>query len=85
VASAPPAPEAPPPAARPRPAPAAPPRNATGRSYTVQPRDNLFGIVKKVYGTTATKARIQAILDANRDVLSSAGALRPGMELKMPP
>jgi phage tail protein X len=72
-------------APRPRPAPAAPPpaRPEHGRSYTVQAGDTLYRIAKKVYGT-ATAGKVRAIRDANRGVLSSAGALKPGMELKMP-
>ncbi len=61
--------------------PAAPP--GAGRRYTVAPRDTLFGIAKRFYGT-ATNARVQAIIDANRGVLSSARDLRPGMQLRIP-
>jgi hypothetical protein len=74
---------APPPApaaavARPRPPPAAP---AHSRSYTVQAHDTLFKIAAKVYGK-ATAAHVRAIEEANH--LSSASALKPGMELRMP-
>jgi phage tail protein X len=68
----------------PAPAIAATPAAASaGRSYRVQPHDTLFGIAKKEYGS-ATNAKVQAILQANRRLLPSATALRPGMELKIP-
>jgi hypothetical protein len=87
VAPPPPVPEpvaAAPVAPRPRPSAAAPSARAEhGRTYTVQAHDSLYGIVKKVYGS-ATAARVQAVRDANRNVLTSAGNLKPGMVLKMP-
>lgn len=64
--------------AREQPAPAAP-----GRHYRVQAHDTLYGIAKKCYGS-ATNARVQSILQANRGVLPTASALRPGMELRIP-
>jgi nucleoid-associated protein YgaU len=71
-------------ASRPHPAPAAPPsRTDHPRSYTVQAHDTLYGIAKKVYGT-ATKAKVQAIQEANRGVLTASGALKPGMQLRLP-
>ncbi|MFO7632507.1 MAG: LysM peptidoglycan-binding domain-containing protein [Caldilinea sp.] len=51
-------------------------------SYTVQEGDTLWGISMKLYGTPD---RIQAIFEANLDVLPSADALRIGMELQVPP
>ncbi len=75
--SASPPPDAP---ARARPPPPAP---AQGRSYTVQPHDTLYGIAKKFYGS-ATNAKVQAILQANRGALPGPGALKPGMELRIP-
>jgi tetratricopeptide (TPR) repeat protein len=56
---------------------------SSGRNYTVQAHDTLYGIAKKVYGS-ASNAKVQGILQANRRVLPSATALKPGMELKIP-
>jgi nucleoid-associated protein YgaU len=77
------------PAAQPAPAeseaqaPAKPAAVAPAHSYTVQLHDTLFGIAKKVYGH-ATNANVRAILQANRSILPSTTALKPGMELKIP-
>jgi phage tail protein X len=79
-AAAPPPPVA---APRPHPAPERGPRSEHGHSYTVQAHDTLYKIAKKVYGS-ATAANVHAIQEANRGVLTSSGALRPGMELKVP-
>ena len=59
------------------------PAAAGGRRHTVAPKDSLYAIAKKYYGT-ATNARVQAIIQANRDVLPADNALQPGMELKIP-
>jgi LysM repeat protein len=85
---APAAPAAPPPPPlvipeRPAPAPAKASPAPSGRSYTVQPHDSLYRIAKKFYGS-ATNAKVQAILQANRGVLPGAKDLKPGMELKIP-
>lgn len=70
-----------------RPAPVNPtpstPTATAGRRYVVQKGDSLFAIAKKHYGTP-TNARVQGILNANRSVLPSAGALQPGMTLVIP-
>jgi LysM repeat protein len=50
-------------------------------TYTVEEGDTLWGISMKLFGTPD---RIQAIFDANREVLPSADALRIGMELQVP-
>ncbi|HEX3728622.1 MAG TPA: LysM peptidoglycan-binding domain-containing protein [Opitutaceae bacterium] len=62
--------------AAPAPAPAAHP---AGRTYTVVAHDSFFSIARKLYGTP-TKARIQAIQQANPGVSS----LKPGMVLHLP-
>jgi len=63
--------------ARPAPAPA--------RTYTVEAKDTLWSVVKKIYGT-ATTVRVRALVEANRDVLPNGegSPLKPGMELKVP-
>jgi tetratricopeptide (TPR) repeat protein len=82
---APEAPPPPPPVIPEREAPASPKASAAspGRNYTVQAHDSLYRIAKKFYGS-ATNAKVQAILQANRNVLPSARDLKPGMELKIP-
>jgi tetratricopeptide (TPR) repeat protein len=61
------------------------PNAAGGRSHTVAPKESLYAIAKKYYGT-ATNARVQALVDANRDVLSAGVGtpLKEGMVLKIP-
>jgi nucleoid-associated protein YgaU len=51
----------------------------------VAPKDSLFGIAKRYYGT-ATNARVQALIEANRDVLPAGAAtpLKEGMALRIP-
>lgn len=81
-----PTPVAPPavPLPTPRPTqPATPPAQSGGRRYVVQKGDSLYAIAKSQYGS-ATNARVQGILNANRSVLPSAGALQPGMTLVIP-
>lgn len=62
-----------------------PPAGGAGRRHSVAPKDSLFGIAKRYYGT-ATNARVQGIIDANRDVLPAGAAtpLKEGMALKIP-
>lgn len=64
-------------------APTPPAAPTGGRRYVVQKGDSLYAIAKAHYGT-ATNARVQAILAANRSVLPNAGALQPGMTLVIP-
>ncbi len=54
-----------------------------GRRHTVAPKDSLYAIAKRYYGT-ATNAKVQGIIQANRDILPSDNSLKPGMELKIP-
>jgi len=56
-------------------------RTAGGRTYTVQPKDTLYGISVKFYGSGN---RWQSILEANRDVLASSSDLKIGMVLRIP-
>ncbi len=61
------------------------PATAGGRRHTVAAKESLFAIAKKYYGT-ATNARVQAIIDANRDLLpdGTATPLKEGMALRIP-
>lgn len=56
---------------------------AGGKRYVVQKGDSLFSISKRFYGT-ATNARVQSIMQANRSVLPTAAALKPGLTLVIP-
>lgn len=61
------------------------PSAAGGRRHTVAAKDSLYAIAKKYYGA-ATNVRVQALIEANRDVLpAGAGTpLKEGMTLKIP-
>ena len=50
-------------------------------TYTVQAGDTLWDITVKLYGDPS---RMQALIDANADVLPSPESLRIDMELKVP-
>lgn len=52
------------------------------RSYTIQPGDTLSLIAKQMYGA-ASLWRI--IFEANQNILSDPGQIRPGQVLKIPP
>jgi tetratricopeptide (TPR) repeat protein len=65
------------------PQPTTPAAQVGGRRYVVQKGDSLFAIAKSQYGS-ATNARVQGILNANRAQLPSASALKPGMVLVIP-
>lgn len=62
-------------------APEAPAPAPKGRTYVVQPGDNLSGISKKVYGQSS---RWEAIRDANQDRLGGGIDLKVGQELVIP-
>jgi LysM repeat protein len=66
--------------------PASPPmRPGTGRTHTVQQRESLWSIARTYYGSAANNARVQALEDANRELLPhGAASLRPGMVLRIP-
>jgi nucleoid-associated protein YgaU len=60
--------------------PAPPP--GSWRTYTVQPGDTLSLIARQIYGD----AQLWPIIfEANQDILSDPGRLRPGQVLKIPP
>jgi tetratricopeptide (TPR) repeat protein len=65
-----------------QPAPPQPPR-AAARTHTVRAGDSLYNIARQYYGT-ASNARVEAIFEANRDVLRSKTDLRVGMQLRIP-
>lgn len=56
---------------------------ASARTHTVRAGDSLYNIARQYYGT-ASNARVEAIFDANRDVLRSKTDLRVGMQLRIP-
>ena len=64
---------------------ACPLKLAPTASTTAAAKDSLYAIAKKYYGA-ATNARVQALIEANRDVLpAGAGTpLKEGMTLKIP-
>ncbi len=65
----------PPPDPEPEPAP-------EPATYTVQPGDTLSLIARQVYGLAHLW---RVIFEANRDILSDPGRIRPGQVLKIPP
>ncbi|NLF32605.1 MAG: LysM peptidoglycan-binding domain-containing protein [Planctomycetes bacterium] len=69
-----------------RPAEVSPVRVAppTDRTYTVQPRDTLSLIARRVYGTEDRGAYMR-IFDANRDILRDPSSVRAGQVLRIPP
>jgi LysM repeat protein len=77
--SAPPA-AVPPPATVPPPKAAVPSRPAA-RTHAVAAKDTLYGISVKYYGNGR---QVEAIYQANRDVMKDRTDLRPGMVLKIP-
>jgi N-acetyl-anhydromuramyl-L-alanine amidase AmpD/LysM repeat protein len=52
------------------------------RTYLVQPGDTLSAIAKQMYGRSSLW---QIIFEANRNILSDPGRLRPGQVLVIPP
>jgi len=51
-------------------------------TYTVQPGDTLWDITYRLYGDMT---KMQAVVEANQDILPSPEALSVGMALKLPP
>jgi tetratricopeptide (TPR) repeat protein len=70
-----------PPASRATPAPAAAPAAASGRTHVVAAGESLYKIAQRYYGNGT---RWPEILEANRDRLKNEGAVRVGMELRIP-
>jgi tetratricopeptide (TPR) repeat protein len=58
-----------------------PAATASGRTYIVQPKDNLTAISRKIYGTPT---RWREIYELNRDRMKSESDLKIGMELRLP-
>jgi nucleoid-associated protein YgaU len=57
------------------------PATAGGRSHTVAPKETLYSISVKYYGNGK---QVDAIYQANRNIMKSSTDLRPGMVLKIP-
>jgi hypothetical protein len=57
------------------------PGSVAGRTHTVAPKDTLYGISMKFYGNGR---QIEAIYQANRDVMKDRADVRPGMTLRIP-
>lgn len=62
--------------------PAARPTSAPTRTHVVAPKDTLYGISVKFYGNGR---QVEAIYQANRNVMKDRTDVRPGMVLKIPP
>lgn len=69
-------------AARGAPAPKA--ATATGRTHTVAERESLWSIARKYYGSATTAAKVEALRDANRGVITDPNSLKTGTTLKIP-
>lgn len=54
-----------------------------GRRHTVAAKDSLYSISRQYYGT-ANAAQVNAIFQANRDIMRSPGDLHAGMVLRIP-
>jgi nucleoid-associated protein YgaU len=62
--------------------PPAPEPEPQFESYVVQPGDSLSRIALRFYGKSSLWS---LIFEANQNILSSPGLIRPGQELKIPP
>lgn len=57
---------------------------AAGRTHTVRSGDTLFKLAAQYYNGDKSAARLNALRQANRDVLKNGDALSVGMTLKIP-
>jgi hypothetical protein len=57
---------------------------ASGRVHTVAPKESLWSIARRYYGDPPSAARVNAIYEANRDVMSHPTDLKIGMMLRIP-
>jgi LysM repeat protein len=57
---------------------------AAARSHTVKARDTLSTIARQYYNGDASSARLNALRQANREVLKNGDALAVGMTLRIP-
>jgi nucleoid-associated protein YgaU len=69
---------------RPAATPQRPGAATNGRSHTVGPKETLWVIARKYYGQKATTAQMQAIFEANRNVMRTETDLHPGVVLRIP-
>jgi len=54
------------------------------RTHVVAERESLWSIARRYYGSSTNAAKVQAILDANRDVVRDPNSLKMGMKLRIP-
>jgi LysM repeat protein len=57
---------------------------AAPRTHAVKPRDTLSTIARQYYNGDASVARLNALRQANREVLKNGDNLSPGMTLRIP-
>lgn len=56
----------------------------SGRTHVVAERESLWSIARKYYGSATTGAKVQALRDANRGVITDPNSLKTGTTLKIP-
>ena len=78
-----PAPRVAPPAPAPKSGSASRPSGG-GRTHTIAPRESLWSIARKYYGDGVGAAKVNAIYEANRDVMRSPTDLKVGSTLRIP-
>lgn len=57
---------------------------SSGRTHVVAEHESLWGIARKYYGSAVTGAKVQALREANRDVLTDPNNLKMGTTLRIP-
>lgn len=55
-----------------------------GRTHTIAPRESLWSIARRYYGDGVGAAKVNAIYEANRDVMRSPQDLKVGATLRIP-